>query len=384
MKRVTPVLVAAMNLAGILLPGEIHAQRARPVAEITIGAQDDSLANLTHFRGSLVPMSDSTLLVPQPLEKVVKAFDASGKLIRVMGREGRGPFEISGLGPIGGIGDSGFWVSTGDGRIAVFKSNGQPSHELNTRALPYLPIVLAVLPGDTIIAIRSGESGLLLVAIDARAPREVRTIGSVPRVRHNHASGFALDLNETSFRSAQPLTDVSLLMAASDGSRILIVDRPVADEIDAPYLTIHVFDARGLRHVRRLMYRPRAMNESYVNRAVNELVLLLRRFPQHASTPAARLESAVREAMWIPKVQPPALDARIGSDGHVWLSREADGDSVKWDVLSSDLQTVTASFWLSNRYAIVGVRGTRFWALAFDSLDVPYVTRFRLESANKP
>jgi hypothetical protein len=71
-------------------------------------------------------------------------------------------------------------------------------------------------------------------------------------------------------------------------------------------------------------------------------------------------------------------EALIGTDGRVWLRREATGATVRWEVISPDLQRVEARFDLpatsSGRAAGRGF----IWVLEHDEFDVPLIVRYRI------
>jgi hypothetical protein len=385
------VIRAGLALA-LVAPWPAGAQAAPPrwdlVPELRIGSADRPDYDLSAVRGLAVGPQGQTY-VAQRYE--VRVYDARGRYLRTLGRRGSGPGEFQSVRGIGLRGDT-LWVADdAANRITLFGGGG--------RALETLRIDSPVIPGaarptppagilaDGSVIGRPFPSQERLDAVDdvlvpfvqmTRAGRPIRSFGLVSvSGEYGTLRGARSVLN-----FSLPVQTHSLWDLASDGSSLVVVDRPAAGRSDATHFRVVRYRSPGqVAFDRRLPYRPRefpaAVRDSLREKMVGILV------ESGFARGRGRAETLVDDSIPIPPFQPPVSHVAAGRDGTTWLRREhAGGGTVRWlvlDAAGNPLAEAAAPAGL----VILEARRDTVWGVEHDELDVPYVVRYRVRAGPK-
>jgi hypothetical protein len=352
-------------------------QNAAAVRELTVGAIDDPAASLTFVAFAAV-LSDSILLLSQPVESHLKAFDWIGRPHYTIGREGSGPGEFLGIARIGRIGQTDMaWAHDArHQRISVFDANGVLARSISVQPIG-MAMYQSVLPGDTLVALRPAAGNRNeLVVIDGTTMRVIHRLTRYTEV----ASGVRVVVPGGRVTAGSPFRDAPVVTASSAGGHIAVVKRDYPASARADSFSITVFRPNGTSRSGRFEYTPRRVDDTALQLAIDEVVNIALAHRGHPVTtmPRARLRQAIADSLRVPRYMAPVSNALIGSDGRVWLRREAIGPMVRWEVVSTDLQRVLTSFFLPASADARVAEADRIWVVERDEFDVPYVTRYRV------
>lgn len=352
-----------------------------------IGAQDGPAA-MTAIAGLTVGR-DGHLYVSQPQEALVRVFDARGRPVRTIGREGKGPGEFVLPSRMGWRGDT-LWVADEvQGRINLFTVDGTPVRSIQFAHTSALTGGKTVIPGDVLAD--GSVLGLWRAPLRALAgPTPVavplvrftgggRPLNQLARVeRHNEYAMLESAGGVTFVR--QPFTDTPLWEVTPDGSHLVIVTRPAATSAArAEFLVRKIHFSGRTVFSGRYPYVPRPLSPREVAEATGEQAegLANSRVP---GPPEAAARAALQSAFYRPRFRPPVTTLLSGGDGTTWLRREETGGQVLWWVLDpggSYLATVLLPAALEVRYA----DRTQIWGVERDELDVPRVVRLRVSAS---
>jgi hypothetical protein len=90
-------------------------------------------------------------------------------------------------------------------------------------------------------------------------------------------------------------------------------------------------------------------------------------------------ENAYRQSVPVPSYRPPLQRALVGVEGDIWLEwASAPGEGTAWWILDATGEPI-ASVRRAERLDIRAVGREHVWAVITDSLDVPYLVRYRIE-----
>ncbi len=382
---IRPGLIAAALLAPSLLAAQAEAAPRRwdLVRELRIGSVDDPSYDLSAVRGIAVG-PQGQIHVAQRYD--VRVFDARGRYVRTIGRRGSGPGELQNVRNIGLRGDTLWTADDVAGRITLFAASGRPLETLRI-ASPVLPGASRPTPPAGLLSDGSvvgrpypsrerleGADDVLVPFVQmTRTGRPVCSFGLVSVTgEYGTMRGSRSAL---SFSLPVPLH--SLWDLSSDGSSLVVVDRPAAGRPDATYFRVVRHGAAGqVVFDRRFSYRPRPFPAAVRDSLREKMVGIL--LESGFARARGRAEALVDDSVRIPPVPAPVSHVAAGRDGTTWLRREhAGGGTVKWlvlDAAGSPLAEVDAPAGLT----ILEARGDLVWGVEHDELDVPYVVRYRV------
>jgi hypothetical protein len=88
--------------------------------------------------------------------------------------------------------------------------------------------------------------------------------------------------------------------------------------------------------------------------------------------------AAIRGKIAFPASQPPVQSYEVASDGALWLQREnMGGPHRRWTVLDA-ADSPVGELELPRELRIAWTRGNTVWTVERDSLDVPWLVRYRI------
>lgn len=382
---------AGLALALLSAP-TARAQTAPPrwelVPDLRIGSADQADYDLAAVRGIAVG-PQGQIYVAQRYD--VRVYDARGKHLRTIGRRGSGPGEIQNVRDVGLRGDT-LWVADDAAyRVTMFGATGRPVETLRINS-PVVPGAARPTPPAGILAdgsvigrpfpsqerLDAADDVLVPFVQMTRAGRPIRSFGLVSVTGEFGTLRGARSVLNFSL----PVQTHSLWDLASDGSSLVVVDRPAAGRWDATHFRVVRYRAPGqVAFDRRLPYRPREFPAAVRDSLREKMVDIL--MESGFARVRGRAEALVDDSISIPPFQPPVSHVAAGRDGTTWLRREhAEGGTVRWlvlDAAGNPLAEAAAPSGLT----ILEARRDTVWGVEHDEMDVPYVVRYRVRAGPK-
>jgi hypothetical protein len=366
-----------------LLPIRLEAQNPRVwrvVEELRIGSVDDEAQALASI-GVLDVDARSAIYVTQPTDHNIRVFDASGRLVRVIGRKGGGPGEFEGLGAIGFRGDTLFASDSRLLRTSLFALDGRfitsfrltnlvlkppfmsggATHLLSDGSMLFMPGLIGMPDGQEndlrFPTLRLARDGAILDTALILIWRNSRLI-----VNYGDRTTF----------TSQPFNDDPLAAIATSGSHGFAVDRRSVQEASRAQFRITKFRLNGdTIWSRAYNYAARRLE----NASIDSVLQVVER----AHPGRAAFAAAYRKAAFFPKYWPPIARAIASAEGGLWLQlNEANRGTFRWLVFDADGNSVSTV----NVPAAAQIRrvvGDRAYATVTDELGVPFVVRYRIQ-----
>lgn len=381
------------------------------VEELRLGSVDDPDAGFSALYEVDVDR-DGQIYAYEAQEMEIRVFSPDGRLVRRIGREGKGPGEFQRSSGFGVIGDTIWFLDAGLRRLTLFSRDGAV---LETKPMPEVTVPLhgiqtghvrpAVMREDRLFSSNMTTfSGRRDVTTDVQDSDTVM----IPRVLFS-LSGEIVDTVGFDARPApepftmewiafagqrytKPRPPSSTPIAVTTGDGRIIVERDVATTSDAAFFkVIRLGFAKDTIYSRQFRYRPVRYSETFLDtiawRSVRtpgggyRIVNGVPQFPALAPD-SLDLFRMVRAAIEFPQFQPPVQSHYLSNDGHLWLRREDAGEDYRWLVLDQEGQPL-GQVQLSRRARIGWHRGETFLAIELDEDDVPWLVRYRIRAASE-
>ena len=409
-------LLIPLTALFLCAPGAIRAQAACPTPwQLDEVVRIGSLESTDLVTGvlDLAIGPDSALYVAQALVPAVTVFSLDGRVLRRIGRAGRGPgdFELAATN-VGWIGDT-LWVADRS-RIQLFTTDERVPEQVIRFNLPVPEEGTRFTPGrvladGTLIGKRTWTGGtgawLSRGADPGLALRRLSRSGEVlDTIATIHWPGNAVEYENDRGRrmfDIHPLRDLPplglneyLTALKPDGSAVVQIGQ-VREDGTPPAFDILVISIGGdtLLH-RAVEYEPREVTSAMERRLADEAAgwaagdylpsMLSGGLISEATL--ERRRRPVRRAFWVLEYHPPVRQVVAGTDGTLWLLRELREDRVDvWEIYDSDgtlegtveIGHGRGSFkpW-SPRLAIALASRDEIWGTTYDEYDVPYIHRY--------
>lgn len=378
----TNALMRRLSLFLLLTPAALHGQSKWMLTETVRYGDARPEASIVDA-GALAVARDGMAYAPQVADGTVLMFDASGAYRKTIGRRGEGPGEFVRPTRAGMVGDT-LWVSDqAQRRVSFFQQNGtfirSQMVTFNIRD-PFLPNQPATLLTDG-TAVSMASVGVSLVKGGAvnRLPllkheRDGKVLDTLRWMDFTNMTGV-VPISGGGFAYPQPFGGGSVVVAAADGSGLVVVDRPTATSKNGATFTVTRFGpTAALVYTKPVAYEPIPLTGSRVNNAIDEL---LKPLPKDKRSLRVSLREGIEKTIYRPPFLPPVTDAVLAADGSVWLRGEdTDSPTVLYRVL--DLKgTLTATVTLPRHLTIRHATTTDVWAFGTEH-DAPYLARFRI------
>lgn len=356
-------------------------------SELRVG--DDESGEAYEFTNIVgVALSPEALVhVMQQREQGVRVFDARGRHVRTIGRDGGGPGEFRGLAAIGFLGDTLWSYDSSLRRLSYFAADGTFLTSEATTPMParrsrddvvFFTWIAILLRDGT--AIGSGST-----SADAAVRGAVRT---TPWFRMSRAGavrdtivavrlrppiglqrGEGASLSRTFF--AQPFSDEPLVAVSASG-RLFIVERDVASSVTGARFTVRALTVDGdTLWTRHVPYVPKRLTARMVDSVVNGIAESF----QRSRIPYTAAQ--IRAPMFVPDFLPPITGVTAAQDGTLWVRGEHVGAAVDYTVISAD-GAVLANLSIPRAVRPLWISGDVVWAAETDADDVPLLVKYRL------
>lgn len=352
--------------------------------DLRIGSESNPGTSLTYV-GSLAVGPNGDVYVTQPQNADIRVFDGDGHPVRTIGRRGGGPGEFQSVSTMGFFGDTLYALDPGATRVTFFSDTGAVLGTLST--LPKglkLPQGFILMPPFKLCADGTGFAApdAFSRSPAARLPRPylrvhrdgtvVDTLMMLPTAH----SMLAVQTERMGFYTRQPFSDDPLESISCRTGEAAVVDRRAAEDAQSATFRVTVLrSTHDTLYSRSYPYAPMAMPTAWVDSAIARTTRGVGRMLSNAR----QAEAAVRKAMFIPKYVAPVSRALYATTGDLWLRREnAPRQDEHWMVLDS-LGTPIARVTLPSGLDVRVIEADAVWGTVSDSLDVPYVVRYRIE-----
>jgi hypothetical protein len=357
---------------------EVDGGRGAPVwdAELLheIGSVDAPGETLTRV-GGVVLTGDDLLLIGQPSDRQIRVHGPGGAFLRTIGRGGEGPGELGRLGDFAVSGDTVTVVDGGNSRITEFGLDGsfrgdEHFERVNVRGAGWL---LVYSPSAAGLADGSSVS-LPVVVVAAALGRGGPAVEPEMVVRRMTADGALADTvlavdraqyveTRQGQRSLVPIGPIVIRDRRGDGA-ILALRAPSGNPAPGTFRLIRVDAAGDTVFDRAFSFVPRPIPADTLTRVLSDV-------------PEER-RATVRDMTWAPEFRPPVTEVVQGTDGTIWLMREALADTVEWWAIDPATGDHAGTLGLPRGARLVESRAEDVVVVRTDDLDVQYVQRWRV------
>lgn len=377
--------VTAFSTDGVAQELELYTA----VPNLRIGSLDDPGTALSRITGLVVDRS-GRMYVAESGTRSIRVFDRDGTPAREIGRSGEGPGEFRSVGELGTHGDSLWAIDRSLNRISFFGPDGEYRGDEPARREPP-----AEHPEFVMIP-KPLADGSWLVQSSARSEMIASgDVESVPLFREPDGGAAWDTLAWISMRnrtahvaigsSVHYLTQIygnfDLVSIAPDGSTVVVVERPMAEESGSASFRITKFFADGqIAFQRDYDFQPMPLPRRDALSRIDGFADSFIESGRLPDTGAARRQ--FRQAFYVPEFWPPVQEVKVGMDGSIWLRREVrpGENGPRWHVLNSDGRP-RGEVHLPPGVRLLQARDPYVWGTVEDDLGVPYLVRHRLRRA---
>ena len=346
---------------------------------VRLGSVDALGASLSSV--AAIEPQDSLVLVLESDPPRVAVFDRGGTWLRDIGGPGDGPGELRRPTHLGRRGDT-IWVGDpAGGRLELFRSDGSSAGSFRWSVPPDSmeePAVPTALFADGLVF--AAPRGLMREWVRYRSYDAVTPGGEVQR-RLYRAVVSPTDV----FSAARavrggvvgrhPLEVSPLVAEMPDGSGIVVIERPPAEESDSSAFRVLVVGSDGVvRSDAWIPYMPTS--------AEGWLEQYLQHFEQELAAAGAvdrELLDIMRTHLAERRFYPPVTAVVGGTDGSIWVRREVPmgADSVQWQVVSSSGE-LEGAVTVASGLEVLRASRKEVWGVERNELDVPFVLGSRV------
>ncbi|MEX2282748.1 MAG: hypothetical protein WEE89_09725 [Gemmatimonadota bacterium] len=385
---------------GFLFSSVLPAQTPQWTAtrDLRIGSVDDPEYAFTWMQGITLDRNNRIYSLHYE-ERVVRNFDAAGKVLKKFGRRGEGPGEFRNPALMDWRGDT-LWVyDSVQRRFHLFATDGRVLGTISVipegadarspmpaspRALLNDGSILGQLSiGQIVGPMQTGGSPDRSALVRMTRQGKILDTLAIYTSRNMYLRVADPDrLWSTVF--GNPYGVATLYAPAADGGSVFLVERPIATNSRQGSFTIRRIGVRGdTISVQRYSYVPQRVTTTQTDTALEPLITSLSQ-PQGdrpARVTRAAAERMVRGVVEVPEFHPPVQEIVVGVDGTLWLRREdLRRTTNSWMVLDGSGKLI-GTVNLPNRMRVLAANRTTVLAEERDELDVVYITRYRITAS---
>lgn len=396
------------------IPGAVRAQTVCPTPWrleelVRIGSAEST--DLVAGVRDLAIGPDSALYVAQAMVPAVTVFSLRGRLLRLIGRAGRGPGDIqfAAFG-VGWVGDT-LWIAD-ETRIQLFTTDERVPEEvidfhLNEREEGSSFTPGRMLADGTFIGMRAITDGTAWSSQGAGPGLALRRFSRSGEILDTIAimdwsdNAIENESNPNDWPRVHPLRDLPLIglkepltSITPDGSAVVQI-ASVHEDATPPTFDLLVISIRGDTLLNRAVeYEPREITRAMERRLADVYAGWMvgdytSRMIQLLESTLKRQRRVYRDAFWAPEYHPPVRQVVAGTDGTIWLLREMREDRVDvWEIYDSEgtlegrvevrQGRSTAKPWMP-RLGIAIASREEVWGTTRGEYNVPYLHRYRVD-----
>jgi hypothetical protein len=370
---------AVMATVLVVVPSEPLVSQRHFVAreEARIGTRvEDTLFNLPHLIAAR-PKKGVIGVVSFPPE--IFELDSLGRVIRRIGRQGKGPGEFEAVATLGVRGDSVWFYDLSQQRVTINPLRGR---EPLTVRIPRHATAAALMNDGSILVVPIFQFGSEHPLSILRYQRNGDSIGSFTSGRYRARDwSWPVGNGMLAGNGVQPLDDSPLIALCPDGSGVVIVDRSFES---APNYTVTKFAPDGTVTFRKeIRFKPRAATSADLDSVMARLKRS-RVFPRGFSFTEAQLKEAdkasklQRAALWHPPHMPPVYSIVPAQDGRIWLATDEVQNNRRWIALNAK-GLIEADLLLPVDYSLKAALGTTIWCTTASPDGEGILVRMRLQ-----
>lgn len=310
-------------------------------------------------------------------------FDSAGRIVRSIGRRGRGPGEFTQVSEHGFVGDTLWATNWPNDALSTFTPDGRHvatrrvTFDLSERFPSPLGVTALLDDGRAILVpdgpqVGPGGRSLVPVLVGDRDMRATDTLLTMLR-----PTAMVVDGVGTFWIAPVPITPLIDIAPHGDGLVVVNWARD-GDELDVQRLAS---DGRvRWRRTLTLASSPidGRIRDSIVDRAEQMATGQIDAAKRRGTVPpGVRVRPLVESSLDLPRRWPPVKDVVLGVDGTVWLQRGNPGAPLRWVVLASDGAPL---FEVSSPLPLTVREASRdfVWATFSDADGFPYLVRYRI------
>ena len=364
-----------------------HLAELAYVEEIRIGSVNDPDIGFSRIRHVRVSEKGEVYLLDSSA-KEVRVFSAEGERLRVIGGPGEGPGEFSFPVDMGLLGDT-LWVSDGrTQRLTWFGPDGDVLFTTPGHGVPFEAGVRGV--RVTLTPSHPRPDGLIGsdLSLFVSPNREIRPyrypvvlfdrkgavvdtvrwdtadVVAAPTYRGGGGQRYAPYLRplrpvEAELADGRIVLDWMVPAGSSEGLMDILKVGPAEDSVYHRTLRYDAIPVPG--HILDSLMAPRLENAAAMGESER------------------KLESALREAIQLPEFRPPVRVVHAGNDGTFWLQLNTPTTAVADWILIGDDGSALGRLSLPLGTQIHHSALPTVWAVALDTLDVPWLIRLRVD-----
>jgi len=379
------------------------------VEELRLGDVDDPDLGFSRI-GSVDVDRDGQVFVFEMLDRQIRVYDADGRFVRRIGRQGEGPGEFQRVSRFGVAGDTLWTYDFGLRRLTLFDRTGTVLSTAQVRGVP-VPMPRPGMTGSiTPRGMRADgllTSDMTSFSFTASAPpgpsAESDTV-MVPRVLFDGTGAvvdtvgwFAyppmptggserVEIKGTRYAVPRATVDQELRTMMDDGGYYIARPRPATAET-TEFTVSRIAESGDTLWRKAFRYTPARYTDAYLD----SMAWRSARIPGAAYNPDTGpaptpegididvVQRTVRDAMHWPEFQLPVEAAIVGDDGTLWLRREDDGGLAYRYMVIDGEGVVRGVIAVPRRLQVRWISADRFWAVDTDELEVPWLVRFRYD-----
>lgn len=343
---------------------------------------EDAKASLS-FVGGTTLMADGTLVVSQPMEKLLRLFDNTGHFQRSLGRSGKGPNEFESIQGLGRLGDTIYVIDHRNRRITFFP-NARTSNVS-------LRLPLAQIPG----APYSGPLALLangmaitnsVTASESDGPvqtlylhnRDGTDLIKLTTLKDNDYS-TPLKFGAVNLPFPQPLVVSPRVLYSPPSGKVAVLTTTFQEKLRTGSLQLAWIDKAGRRDVQSISTPVSVVRTADIDSLLDvfskSVAPLLK--ASGAIVTVESLRAATEKVLVKQKYFPIMERVFMDADGRAWVKLRGQGE---WLIFTHGVRRVDG-ITLPHDALPLSASGPIVWAQRFDADDLPILIRYEIRNA---
>jgi len=335
------------------------------------------------FVGGATMMRNGTLLVSQPMEKLVRVFDSTGHFQRSLGRSGKGPNEFESIQGLGRVGDTAYVIDHRNRRITFFP-NAETSN-LSLR-LPLAQLRGAEYSGP--LALLANGAAVTNSVTASAAEGSVQTLYLHNRDGTDLIKLIALKDNDYStplkfgaikLPFPQPLVVSPRVLYSPVSGRVALLTTTFPEKSGTASLQIIWMDKTGRKDEQTISTPASVVRASDIDSLLDmfskSIAPLLR--ASGAIVTVESLREATAKVLVKRKYFPIVERVFMDDDGRAWVKIRNESE---WLIFTHGSRRVDGVILPSNASPL-SASGSKLWVQSVDADDLPSLIRYEIKNA---